>query len=377
MKLAAPAVDALLRQAAETAVPGVVAAVTDRHGLLYEAAFGRASSSPYRPMQTDSIVRIASMTKIVTSLAVMMLCEEQGISLDASLIDHLPGYRQPGVIESFDASSLAYRTREAATRISIRQLLSHTSGYGYWFLDERLLKLTTGTPELFNPPFLIAEPGAQFAYSTSTDVLGQLVAALAGVSLAEFFAARIFAPLAMPDTSFELPPDDTRLVSVHARRGAQFEELGHETIAPEPRGGGGLYSTAADYLKLLRLFMNGGETQGRRLLSQDGIAAMILNQIGPAFAERQRSALPERSNDFIFMDGSQKFGLGFMIETRDRAGGRAAGSLSWAGIANTYFWLDPCAGIAAVLLMQTTPFADPVCVDLLERFERSIYAALL
>jgi CubicO group peptidase (beta-lactamase class C family) len=204
-----------------------------------------------------------------------------------------------------------------------------------------------------------------------------LVAALAGVSLAEFFAARIFAPLAMPDTSFELPPDDTRLVSVHARRGAQFEELGHETIAPEPRGGGGLYSTAADYLKLLRLFMNGGETQGRRLLSQDGIAAMILNQIGPAFAERQRSALPERSNDFIFMDGSQKFGLGFMIETRDRAGGRAAGSLSWAGIANTYFWLDPCAGIAAVLLMQTTPFADPVCVDLLERFERSIYAALL
>jgi CubicO group peptidase (beta-lactamase class C family) len=373
MKLASQAIDAVLEQAA---VPGLVAAVGDRHGPLYEAAYGRASTAPRRAMQTDAVVRIASMTKVVTSLAAMMLCEQQRISLDAPFADYVPAYRQPGVLVSFDESTLAYRTREARSRITIRQLLTHTSGYGYWFLDEPLLKLTTGTPELFNPPFLMSEPGTRFAYSTSTDVLGLLVPALSGVSLAEFFRARIFAPLGMSDTGYALPRDLQRLVRLHAHRGDGYVELPLETEPPQQRGGGGLYSTAHDYLKLLRLFMNGGLANGQRLLSEEGIAAMTRNQIGPLFAEQQKTALPERANDFVFMDGSQQFGFGFMIETRNRGNGRSAGTLSWAGIANTYFWLDPEAGIAAVLLMQTTPFSDPVCIDLLGRFERAVYDAI-
>lgn len=373
MKLARHAIDAVLEQAA---VPGLVAAVGDRHGVLYEAASGRASTAPRREMQTDAIVRIASMTKVVTSLAAMMLCEQHRISLDAPFADYVQAYRQPGVLVSFDKSTLTYRTREAASRITIRQLLTHTSGYGYWFLDEPLLKLTTGTPELFNPPFLMSEPGTRFAYSTSTDVLGLLVPELSGVSLAEFFRARIFAPLGMSDTGYALPQNSQRLVRLHAHRGNGYVELPLETEPPEPRGGGGLYSTARDYLKLLRLFMHGGLADGQRLLSEEGIAAMTRNQIGPLFAERQKTALPERANDFVFMDGSQQFGFGFMIETRDRASGRSAGTLSWAGIANTYFWLDPRAGIAAVLLMQTTPFSDPVCIELLGRFERAVYNAV-
>lgn len=316
------------------------------------------------------------MTKPVTTLAVLMLHEQGRLDLDAPFADYVPGYRQPGVLERFDMETGHYETRPARTAITVRQLLSHTSGYGYWFLDAPLYRLTTGAPELFDPPFLMWEPGTRFAYGVSTDVLGLIVPAISGLGLAEFFAERIFAPLGMRDTGFALPADIDRLGTLHARRDGGWDEAPLERVSHEARGGGGLYSTAPDYLRLARFFLAGGVLDGTRLLEERTVASMQSNQIGALDAHRQTTALPERSNDFLFMDGSQKFGLGFMIETRDQPSGRKAGTSSWAGIANTYFWIDPRAGVAAVLCMQTTPFADPVSVDIYRGFERAVYDAL-
>lgn len=376
MKLHAQRIDAMLDEAVVAGrTPGVVAGVIGDDGVVYEAAFGRARTADDKPMQVDTIFRIASMTKPVTTLAVLMLCERGALALDAPLAEYLPGYRQPEVLERFDSVTGEYTTRPARRAITIRQLLSHTSGYGHWFLDPPLYRLTTGAPELFDPPFLMSEPGTQFAYSVSTDVLGQVVPAVTGLGLADFCAERIFAPLGLRDTGYALPADIGRLATLHARRGDAYEELPLERTAHDARGGGGLYSTAPDYLRLLRFFMNGGELDGVRLLSSAHVAEMMRNQIGALHAVRQTTALPERTNDFIFMDGTQKFGLGFMIETRDRATGRKTGSVSWAGIANTYFWIDPVSRLGAVLCMQTTPFADPVSIDIYRGFERAVYDA--
>jgi len=367
-------IEDLLRAAVKSRrVPGVVAAVADRSGVLDEWAFGLAGSSPAREMHVDSIFRIASMTKVVTSVAVLMLSEHGELDLDAPLARYLPGYRQPDVLTSFDTRTNEYQTRPAKSAITIRQLLTHTSGYGYWFLDESLRKLTKEVPELFNPPFLIAEPGQGFAYGTSTDVLGQVIPELTGQSLDEFFAQHIFEPLGMSDTSYRWPEALPRMTSVHARTTDGYVELPLEQRNVEARGGGGLFSTARDFLRLLEVFMHGGRAQGRPILSAASVAAMTRNQIGELFAPPQTTALPTRSNDFIFMDGSQKFGLGFMLETREQATGRRAGTLSWGGILNTYFWLDPSAALAGVLFTQISPFADPDCIDLYRRFERAVY----
>jgi len=355
--------------------PGIVGGLANRFGTLYLHATGLQSGAPRADMHIDSVFRIASMTKPVTSLAVLMLVEEGKVDLDAPLAEYVPGYRQPEVLRSFDKATKRYATSPAESRITVRQLLTHTGGYGYWFMDAPLLALTKGAPNLFDPPFLMYPPGRKFSYSTSTDVLGQIFAPVAGMPIETFFERRIFAPLGMRDTGYSPPGDLSRLVTVNARRRGAFVEQPNETRGNAPRGGGGLYSTAADYLRFLCLLLNGGELEGRRLLARELVDAMTHNQIGELYAERQVAALGERSNDFVFMDGSQKFGFGVMIETRDRPTGRAAGSYSWGGIYNTYFWVDPSADLTGVLLTQTLPFADPAVHGAYERFEKAAYGA--
>ena len=180
-------------------------------------------------------------------------------------------------------------------------------------------------------------------------------------------------PLGMKDTGFRLPVDMSRLTAVHRRSGKGFRQLDIEREDHPVRGGGGLYSTAGDYSRLLRCLMRGGELDGVHLLSESSIREITRNQIGAHEARMQRTALADRSNDFIFMDGSQKFGFGVMIETRDRSDGRAAGAYSWAGIVNTYFWVDPARDLAAVLMLQLAPFASRASVELLQRFESAVY----
>jgi CubicO group peptidase (beta-lactamase class C family) len=370
-------IDASLRLAVDAReVPGVVAALSDAEFTFYTAAFGTLQRSNGIGIEAASIFRIASMTKLVTSVAVMMLVEERQVALDAPIAEYLSDYRQPEVLVDFDAVTGSYTTRQAAGPVTVRQLLTHTSGYGYWFLDARLRQVTSMPPDLFNPPFLIDDPGASFNYSTSIDVLGQIIEPVAGLSLPQFFRRRIFDPLGMRDTSFEKPQDPHRLASIFVRSNGGFVELPTEATAPPPRGGGGLYSTAEDYCRFLRMFLNHGASGGRQLLSSATCDEMTLNQVGGLAVPRQCSAFRERTNDFIFMSGAQQFGFGVAIETEPLASGRPAGSYGWGGIYNTYFWVDPVTEFAAVVLMQMQPFADPMCVAVSRRFERAVYDCL-
>ena len=369
------AVDKLLAEAvSQGRVPGVVAAVSSVDRCRYLAAHGALATDPLRPMQEDSVFRIASMTKLVTSVAIMMLVERGEVELEAALRDYLPGFVQPEVLNSFDASTGTYTTRPATRQASLRELLSHTGGYGYWFLHEPLRVASGADPDLFDPPFLIDDPGEGFAYSTSTDVVGRLIEPVTAMPLDTFFAEEIFGPLGMTDTGFRRPAELSRLVHVHRRSGKGFRQLKFEDHDHPVRGGGGLYSTAHDYSRFLRCLLGGGELDGTRILSETSVAEISGNQIGDREARMQRTALSDRSNDFVFMDGSQKFGFGVMIETVSRPGKRAAGSYSWAGIVNTYFWVDPANGLAAVLLLQLAPFASRSSVDMLQRFESAVYS---
>lgn len=350
--------------------------MTGPSGREHIWAAGVAQAQRGIDVTTDTVFRIASMTKIVTTIAVILLSERGEVDLDAPMADYLPDYHQPEVLDHFDFRTGAFSTRPAQHRVTIRQLLTHTSGYGYWFLDRRIKALTSGAPELYNPPFLISDPGTKFNYGISTDVVGQIIEPLSGQKLDEFFRGQIFEPLGMMATSFERPRDPDRLSSVFVRRRSGFDEKPIEDTGPAPRGGGGLYSTTRDYLRLLRMLLNGGRHDGQQFLAPSSVAEIGRNQIGERIARVPTTAFLARSNDFIFMDGSQKFGLGVTIETTDQPTGRSAGAYGWAGILNTYFWVDPVRQIAATIMMQVQPFADPLCVDVYRQFETAIYAAL-
>ena len=371
-------IDGVLRAAvAAGGVPGVVAAVTDRRRVIYRGAFGFADASTRRALQPNSVFRIASMTKLATSIAVLQLRDLDLVDLDAPFAHCYREFRQPPVLRSFDPVTLQYQTSPASGEVTVRQLLTHTSGFGYWFLNPELRALMgSAEPEYYNPPFLLSEPGKRFQYSISTDVLGQLVAPVSGRTLQELFARQLFGPLGMRDTSYGVPPEAGRLVALHTAARAGFIVAPNEREGEAPRGGGGLYSTAEDYAALLRMLLNDGRVRSREHLARDTVREMVTNQIGALPVPRQTTAAPERTADFAFMDGTQKFGLGVLLETRSRPDGRAAGSYSWAGIFNTYFWVDPAAEVAAVICMQMSPFCAPACLDLCAAFERALYRRL-
>jgi len=369
--------DGALRSSVDDGLaPGVVAALTDRKRTVYGGAFGVAGTSTREPLRTDHVFRIASLTKLVTTMAVLMLVEEGRVALDAPFKRYLRGFRQPPVLRSFDRDTLRFDALPAARDITIRDLLTHTSGYGSWFLNEEIRALTGAVPDFYDPPFLICEPGTRFQYSISTDVLGQLFAAVTGQPLAEHFVARILAPLGMRDTGYDIPSDAGRLVHLHVATPDGFEQFPHERTSAPPRGGAGLYSTAQDFLALLRLLLNGGVESGHRLLAADTVAALARNQVGSLPVARQCSASPALSDDFLFMDGTQRFGFGVLIETRGKESGRSPGSYGWGGLYNTYFWVDPAAGLGAVVMMQVSPFARRESIEVCERFERAVFSAL-
>lgn len=369
--------DRLLRAAVLSGtIPGVVAAATDRRGIVYLGAFGSAAIDQRRALRPDSVFRIASMTKLVTAIAVLQLVEQGCVELDAPFRRSYPEFRQPPVLRAFDSVTLEYEAEPAGRDITVRELLTHTAGYGAWFLNAELRALMGAEPEYYNPPFLMHAPGARFQYGISSDVLGQLVQPLSGLTLEDFFVQRILGPLGMHETAFKLPTDAERLVSVHALTTAGLAPLPNE-IAPEaPRGGSGLYGTAEDYLALLRMLLNGGRAGGRQVLSADSVREITRNQIGLVAAVRQTTAAPERTADFAFMDGTQKFGFNVLVETRDRPSGRGAGSYGWGGIFNTYFWVDPAAELAGVICMQVSPFCAPACLAVRDAFEAALYRQL-
>lgn len=375
----AAALDAVLQRAvAQGSVPGVVAAAADRNGIVYSGTAGRASSQPDRPMAVDAIFGIASMTKAVTSVALMQLVDQKKVGLDAAASEYLPPFANVSVITSFDEKTGAYTVKPASRPITVRHLLTHTSGLGYSFTSPIVRDFKPRNGDAFEVGPLLFEPGADWVYGTSTDWVGRLVEAVSGKDLDAYFRERIFAPLGMRDTHFNVPKAALpRLVPAWRRQAdGTLTEL---PSRPPQRvtnfnGGGGLSSTAADYIRFLQMLLNGGQLDGARILSAASVDQLSRNQIGAVNVHAIKSAQPALSADFSFVnEGKDKWSLGFQITGENEPGLRSAGSLSWGGINNTYFWLDPSRGVAGVILMQFLPFADASALRVYRDFERAVY----
>jgi CubicO group peptidase (beta-lactamase class C family) len=376
------AIDASLRAAVERKdVPGVVALVTDRQRVLYQGAFGVADAATGRTLDVDALFRIASMTKPVTSLAAMQLIEQGRFSLDDPVEKYLPEFANPKVFESFDSTTGDYRLRAESRPATVRHVLTHTSGLAYPFTSAtwRDFKPRAGETYPFGGPLLF-DPGERWHYGTSTDVVGRLVEIVSGQKLEDYFHQHIFTPLKMSDTSYNVPQGKAaRLVPAQQRAGERMDGVivlqtpQPGLTIPAPIGGGGLASTADDYGRFMRMFLNGGELDGTRVLKAETVALMGQNAIGVVSVPALKTHLP-RSADFTFIaDGRDKWGLGFLITADQVPGKRSPGSLSWGGINNTYFWIDPSRGVAGVILMQYLPFADAKALAVYDAFERGAY----
>ncbi|MBV8737071.1 MAG: beta-lactamase family protein [Alphaproteobacteria bacterium] len=382
-------VDRVLRDAIDRGdVPGVVAMATTREGPVYGGAFGRRALPDGPAMTANTVFWIASMTKAVTSTAAMQLVERGKLALDEPIAAVLPELAAPQVLEGFDAVGEP-RLRPARCPITLRHLITHTAGFVYpiWNADIGRYIDKTGVPDvrtcenraLALP--LVFDPGEKWDYGINIDWVGKAVERASGRRLGEYFAQHLFAPLGMKDTAFKLTPEHrSRLVAMHARsENGSLAPIPFE-IPQEPEfemGGGGLYSTAPDYLAFVRLFLDNGTANGRQVLKPETVRLMAENAIGDLRVQPLRTAMPASSNDAEFFPGMlKKWSLGFMISTEAVPGGRSAGSLAWAGLGNTYFWIDRAKDIGGVILMQLLPFADANALALFNRFEKAVYTAL-
>ncbi len=364
-------------------VPGVVAMATTAAGPLYEGAAGTCGAAA---MTTDRIFGLASMTKAIVSAAAMRQVDAGRLALDAPLADVLPALSSPQVLEGYGPDGTP-RLRPAARPITLRHVLTHSAGFGYntWNVDIGRYIATTGLArlpadagELARTPLLF-DPGTAWNYGINTDVAGLAIEAVTGERLDLHLAAGLLADLGMTDTAIVL--DDAqrarRVTTMRRQPDRSFADIGFTMDRPVQycMGGGFLHGTARDYLRFIRLILNGGVHEGTRLLSPASMAALTTNQLEPGVRVRRMiSNDPPRSQDAEFFPGMEKhWSAGFMISTEDAPTGRRAGSLAWAGIANTYCWIDPAAGIGGVFMTQTLPFADPATLAAFARFERTIY----
>jgi CubicO group peptidase (beta-lactamase class C family) len=376
------ALDANLRAAVERKdVPGVVALVVDRDRVLYQGVFGVADVATGRPLTADALFRIASMTKPITTVALMQLVEQGRIGLDDPAEKYLTELAGLKVFDSFDSATGAYRLRPASRPATVRHFLTHTSGLAYPFTSAtwRDFKPRAGESYPFGGPLLF-DPGERWHYSTSTDVVGRLVEVVSGQKLEDYFRQHIFAPLKMDDTSYNVPEAKGPRLAAAQQRAGEHMDGAIELQEPQPGlaiaapiGGGGLASTAGDYGRFVRMLLNGGALEGARVLKAETVELMGQNHIGAVSVRALKSALP-RSADFTFIaDGRDKWGLGFLITVDQVPGKRSPGSLSWGGINNTFFWIDPTRGIAGVIMMQYLPFADAKALAVYDAFERGTY----
>ncbi len=381
--------DRVLREAAEAeAVPGVVAMAATRDGPVYQGAFGKRALPAGAAMTADTLFWIASMTKAITSTAAMQLVERGKLALDSPVGDVLPELAAAKVLEGFDAGGEP-KLRPARRPITLRQLLTHTAGFAYdiWSPDLIRYQEKKGIPGVIScqnvalTTPLLFDPGQKWNYGINIDWVGKAVEKVSGQNLEAYFRDHIFGPLGMRDTGFKLDAARrARLSGMHARQpDGSLQEMPFE-LPQEPEfhmGGGGLYGTAGDYLKFAQVFLHEGRFNGAQVLKSETVRSMSQNHIGDLHVRLLETAMPPYSNDAEFFPGMvKKWGLGFMINTESVPGGRGAGSLAWAGLGNTYFWIDPDEGVAGVILTQLIPFADPKVLALFEQFETAVYAAL-
>jgi CubicO group peptidase (beta-lactamase class C family) len=372
-------IDNLLQQAIQQGVaPGVVAIVVSGDSVLYHNAFGLQDVAGKKPMQKDSIFRIASMTKPVTSTAIMMLVEQGKLRLHDPVSKFLPEFAGRETISQFNATDGTFTTRKAKSEILIRHLLSNTSGLAYGFSNTTTNQLQQKTGKQPEELPLLYDPGTQWTYSGSTKVLGRVVEKLSGVTLDRFFADNFFKNLGMTDTFYTVPADKvSRVVTTQRRDGSRLVESPNPaSIAAPVAGDGGLSSTALDYSRFLQLFLNEGKAAGKTLLRKSSIEAMTKNQIGDVVVNTQPAALPNLTRPFPVAPaaGRDKFGFGFELTTSNKENPnlRSPGSYTWAGIYNTHFWVDPKRKIGAVLMIQLLPFYDDTAMKLYQDFEAAI-----
>ena len=360
-------------------VPGVVAAVVDKDGILYNEAAGVSSTLTKRPMTKDTIFNMASMTKPITSVAIMMLVDEGKLKLDDEVAKYLPKYKDPVVISRFNEADASYETRPARRPITIRHLLTHTSGIGYGFASPMLTKIMqkTGKTELDLP--LLFDPGESWAYGASTRVLGNVIEVLSGQKLDAFLQSRILQPLGMRDTSYLVPTAKyPRVVAVNARGtdGKFVERPMPATLPASVAGDGGLYGTASDYGLFLRMLLNRGKLGDRRILSEKSAKTMLESHTGNVVVQPQESANLSLSKNFPVGAGKDRWGLGFQLAAEQLPNRRTRGTGTWAGIFNTHFFIDPARDLAVVVMMQTLPFYDEASMRVYAGVEEAVYGNL-
>jgi CubicO group peptidase (beta-lactamase class C family) len=375
------ALSTFLREAvAKGEVPGVVAMVVGRDRILYHEAFGKQDVAKGVEMRKDSIFRIASMTKPMTSTAVMMLVEEGKIGVDDPVSKYLPRFGLSKVMTTYDDARGTFETRPATRTMTVRHLLTHTSGIGYSWSDPGLAvaqRATKATNDSELP--LVSEPGERWNYGASTRVLGDIVQVVTGQRIDTFLQDRLAGPIGMVDTAFDVPiAKHGRVVTVHQRTNGQLVEAPNPaSLAVVVRGDGGLYSTANDYAHFLQLILNRGQAGSRRLLKAETVEAMTHNQMGQVRVRLQPTADPPRSRPFPTGAGQDTWGFGFQIAANaSSTPHRKPGSLTWAGINNTHFIIDPASGIGAMVLMQVLPFYDEAAMRVLDGFEERLYRHL-
>jgi methyl acetate hydrolase len=382
-------IDQVLRQKCETQeIPGVVAVAATGSEIIYQGAFGKRDLSKDDPMTSDSVFWIASMTKAITCAAGMQLVEQGKLSLDEPIGKVLPDLANPQVLEGFDDKGEP-KLRAAKKPITLRHLMTHTAGFCYdvWNGDMGKYLEKTGTPNIFScqnvalKTPIMSDPGTRWEYGINIDFVGKAVEAVSGKRLDAYLRDHMFAPLGMNDTGFKITDSmRQRLVGMHARgEGGALAPMPFE-LEQNPEfhmGGGGLYSTAGDYVKFMQMILNKGRGNGNQVLKPETVALMGQNHIGDLTIGKITTVAPMYTNDVdLFPDIVKKWGLSFLINTAKTAEGRSAGSLAWAGLANTYFWIDPARDVSGVILMQVLPFFDAKCLEAFAGFERGVYAGL-
>jgi methyl acetate hydrolase len=357
-------------------VPGVVVAVVDKNGVLYNEAFGKSSTVKDTPMTKDTIFNMASMTKPITSTAIMILVDEGTLKLDDEVAKYLPNWKDPQVISKFNEADASFETRPAKRQITIRHLLTHTSGIGYGFSSPMLTKIMAKTKKSEMDSPLLFDPGESWAYGASTRVLGLVVEAVSGQKIDAYLQARILGPLGMNDTSYLVPTTKySRVVAVNARNASgMFEERPvPATIPASVQGDGGLYGTASDYGLFLRMLLNRGTLNGKRILSEQSAKLMLEPATGTVVVKEQQSANLSLSRNFPLGAGKDKWGLGFQLAAEKSPNRRSPGSGTWAGIFNTHFFIDPSRELGVVVMMQTLPFYDEASMKVYAGAEEAVY----
>jgi methyl acetate hydrolase len=375
-----------LRRATESGdVPGVVAAAATADGVIFEGGFGTRDLATGVPMTADTVVWIASMTKAVTGACAMQLVERGKLSLDSNVAEVLPELGGVQVLEGFAADGTP-KLRAPKRGITLRHLLTHTSGHAYdmWNADIGRYIEVTGMPSIISCKNaalllpLVSDPGEKWEYGIAIDWAGKAVEAVSGQTLSHYMQDNILTPLGMTDTGFKVgPAQRQRLAKIHARTPGGLVSTDTE-IPQDPEfhmGGGGLYATAGDYLKFAQMILHGGTFNGVQVLRPETVAVMSGNAMGDLVCNPMKTAAPPSTNDVDFVAG-MKWGLSFLINPEPMPTGRSAGSLAWAGLANSYYWIDPKRQVAGVYAAQVLPFFDQKAVAAFEGFETAVYDAI-